>query len=97
MTVFFFSKTLSLQQTLTPGILSSLISVTEEVTESVAKSFEDKLEEVGKNFAMEVGIPPWGLVAILIGNEVTFNVPDLDQSTIIDSYYRPRLEDYSAK
>ncbi|XP_014484797.1 PREDICTED: synaptotagmin 1 isoform X2 [Dinoponera quadriceps] len=42
--------------------------VTEEpTTESAANSIETKLEKIGKDFAEEVGIPPWGLVAILIG------------------------------
>lgn len=39
----------------------------EVVTESAAKSLEDKIENFGKGIAEEVGIPPWGLVAILIG------------------------------
>ncbi|XP_025271125.1 synaptotagmin 1 isoform X2 [Camponotus floridanus] len=36
------------------------------VTESAVNSLE-KIENFGKDFAHEVGIPPWGLVAILIG------------------------------
>ncbi|CAL1683369.1 unnamed protein product [Lasius platythorax] len=40
---------------------------TDEVVTEGAKSFEDKIEKFGKGIAQEVGIPPWGLVAILIG------------------------------
>ncbi|GAB1861479.1 Synaptotagmin [Camponotus japonicus] len=38
----------------------------EGVTESAVNSLE-KIENFGKDFAHEVGLPPWGLVAILIG------------------------------
>ncbi|XP_029176995.1 synaptotagmin 1 isoform X2 [Nylanderia fulva] len=58
-----------------PGITDSNVAFSTEIeekadeaiTESAAKSFEDKIEKFGKGIAQEVGIPPWGLVAILIG------------------------------
>ncbi|XP_050459143.1 synaptotagmin 1 isoform X2 [Cataglyphis hispanica] len=39
----------------------------EVVTESAAKSFKNKVVEFEENLAQDMGIPPWGLVAILIG------------------------------
>ncbi|XP_011139805.1 synaptotagmin 1 isoform X2 [Harpegnathos saltator] len=42
------------------------ITTDEAVTEAAAGSL-DKIEKIGKEIADEVGIPPWGLVAILIG------------------------------
>lgn len=64
-----------------------MISATDEATESAVKIVENKFEQLGKDLAEDIGIPPWGLVAILIGNEVTFDEPDPNQSGIIDSYY----------
>lgn len=47
-----------------------LLSGTDEVvTESAAKSFKNKVVEFEENLAQDMGIPPWGLVAILIGKE----------------------------
>lgn len=45
-----------------------LLGTDEGVTESAVNSLE-KIEIFGKGIAQEVGIPPWGLVAILIGKE----------------------------
>ncbi|XP_054004090.1 synaptotagmin 1 isoform X2 [Hylaeus anthracinus] len=38
----------------------------EVVTESAGKTFETKMEDLGKELAEEMGIPTWGLVTILI-------------------------------
>lgn len=37
------------------------------MTESAGKNFETQVENLGKELAEEMGIPTWGLVAILIG------------------------------
>ncbi|XP_076181918.1 synaptotagmin 1 isoform X2 [Ptiloglossa arizonensis] len=42
------------------------VTDTEVVTESAGKSFENKMETIGKELAEEMGIPTWGLVTILI-------------------------------
>lgn len=45
------------------------------VTESAGKNFETQVENLGKELAEEMGIPTWGLVAILIGkSKRTINI-----------------------
>lgn len=39
------------------------------VTENAGKNFETQMENLGKEIAEEMGIPTWGLVAILIGKK----------------------------
>ncbi|XP_070155328.1 synaptotagmin 1 isoform X2 [Polyergus mexicanus] len=39
----------------------------EAITESTTKSLKTKMMELEENIAHDMGIPPWGLVAILIG------------------------------
>lgn len=41
----------------------------EVVTENAGKNFETQMENLGKEIAEEMGIPTWGLVAILIGKK----------------------------
>lgn len=50
--------------------LNPLVSGTDEViTEKAVKtSLENTVEQIGKGVAKEMGIQPWVLVAILIGN-----------------------------
>jgi len=47
---------------------SLLFSGADDITTTTAKP-ENKLEKLGKDVSEELGIPPWGLVAILIGNK----------------------------
>lgn len=44
------------------------------VTENAGKNFETQMENLGKEIAEEMGIPTWGLVAILIGKKKTIEV-----------------------
>lgn len=39
------------------------------MTENAGKNFETQMENLGKEIAEEMGIPTWGLVAILIGKK----------------------------
>lgn len=72
-----------------------LFAVTEEASTEAAKAI-DKIGIISKEIAQEVGIPQWGLITILIGNETAFDesVIDLDRSKIIDPYYERMGESY---
>lgn len=52
-------------------IVSVFFAATEAevVTENAGKNFETQMENLGKEIAEEMGIPTWGLVAILIGKK----------------------------
>ena len=50
------------------------------VTESAGKNFETQVENLGKELAEEMGIPTWGLVAILIGKgKRTINIFQIER------------------
>jgi hypothetical protein len=52
-------------------VSSSLLFLgTDDIITTTTKP-ENKLEKLGKDVSEELGIPPWGLVAILIGNKRT--------------------------
>lgn len=61
----------------------SVIIATDEV---VTESTLNKLEQMEKQLAKGLGVPEWGLVAILIGNKVIFDECDPNQLRIIDPY-----------
>jgi len=47
-----------------------LFLATEEiVTKSAEKTIEKEIQKLKNSLVEETGIPPWGLVAILIGNK----------------------------
>jgi len=48
-----------------------LLPATEEVViKSTEKTIEKEIQKLKNSLVEETGIPPWGLVAILIGNKV---------------------------